>query len=69
MRAGSDPKRGLLVDVDKPGMLKLGDGIVVDRGLAQEDELGGSIFDVREERGYTVLHLSRDAESLSLIHI
>jgi U32 family peptidase len=48
---GSSWKKGLFVALD--GMegdntpLKRGDGIVVDRGLAQQEELGGPTFDVQ----------------------
>jgi hypothetical protein len=43
--------------------LKLGDGIVVDRGLAQEEELGGAIFEIQPEKGGRIaVHLLRDVE-------
>ena len=42
---GSSPKNGLIVEGDKID-LKLGDGIVIDRGMAQAAELGGPIFDL-----------------------
>jgi len=61
----SNPKEGLIVRMDdNDTTLKLGDGIVVDRGLAQEEELGGAIFDLFQDRndGYIVIRFSRDVE-------
>ena len=56
-------KQGLVVVTDTPGELKLGDGIVVDRGMAQEEELGGAIFELKELAGGRVaIHFSRDAQ-------
>jgi U32 family peptidase len=62
---GSSWKNGLVIDLDEndndknndnnknntppPPILKLGDGLVVDRGLAQEEELGGAIFELVQE--------------------
>ena len=46
-------KRGLYIILDKKDdknmlkHLKLGDGIVVDRGMPQEEELGGPIYDIQ----------------------
>jgi putative protease len=51
---GSSWKKGLVVALDDTYNgdttaldLKRGDGLVVDRGLAQEEELGGPIFDIQ----------------------
>jgi U32 family peptidase len=52
---GSSFGTGLIVALDRAyhersgfdDVLKLGDGIVVDRGRPQDDELGGSVFDVQ----------------------
>ncbi|KAL3912106.1 MAG: hypothetical protein SGILL_007017, partial [Bacillariaceae sp.] len=63
--APSSSKSGLIVrmDDDVAAELKLGDGLVVDRGLAQEEELGGAIFDIsRNRNGQTIVRFSRDAE-------
>jgi len=45
---GTSWRKGLMIALDDNNMsgLKRGDGLVVDRGLAQEEELGGPIFDV-----------------------
>jgi putative protease len=60
----SSPKGGLVVQTDMSKHLKLGDGIVVDRGLAQEQELGGAIFELYEtSNGRVVIHFSHDVES------
>lgn len=60
---GSSGKNGLLIKTDKVGELKLGDGIVVDRGLAQEEELGGSIYSIHEDKaGQVMVRFSKDAE-------
>lgn len=40
---GSSPNKGLVITTTN-AELKLGDGIVVDRGLAEEQEIGGQIF-------------------------
>ena len=53
--AGSSYKNGLVISLDESKDLKLGDGLVVDRGMAQEEELGGPIFDLQELRDGTVL--------------
>lgn len=47
---GSSPRNGLIIANDQKHdiTLKRGDGIVVDRGLPQEEELGGPIFDVQD---------------------
>ncbi|CAB9513182.1 Uncharacterized protease [Seminavis robusta] len=44
---GTSGKKGLLISLDASKDLKRGDGLVIDRGLAQEEELGGPIFDVQ----------------------
>jgi putative protease len=60
---GSYWKQGLEILTDNLEELKLGDGIVVDRGMAQEEELGGAIFEIRElAKGRVAIHFSRDAE-------
>jgi U32 family peptidase len=48
---GTSLPRGRIVvtvDGDNATALKLGDGICIDRGLAQEQELGGSIFAIQD---------------------
>jgi collagenase-like PrtC family protease len=63
--AASSSKSGLIVRLDDgdAAELKLGDGLVVDRGLAQEEELGGAIFDIfNNKNGQTIIHFSRDVE-------
>ena len=55
VQAGSSYKYGLVISRNNVNGLKLGDGLVVDRGLAQEEELGGPIFDLEELRDGTVL--------------
>jgi collagenase-like PrtC family protease len=49
---GSSPQNGLFIlnDEARENGLKLGDGIVVDRGMPQEEELGGPIFDIQDMR-------------------
>jgi len=54
VQAGSSHKQGLLISCDKLNDLKLGDGLVVDRGMAQEEELGGPIFELEERNDGTV---------------
>jgi U32 family peptidase len=64
---GSSPRNGILVQVDSQWIhdetiLKLGDGIVIDRGLPEEEELGGPLFTVESlGEGKYQLTLSRDA--------
>jgi len=50
VQRGSSPEVvGLVVKLDQEQIqLKLGDGIVVDRGQAQEDELGGTIYGITD---------------------
>lgn len=56
-------KYGLVVSTDLSRELKLGDGIVVDRGLAQEEELGGSIYQITElDDNRVQIHFSRETE-------
>lgn len=52
---GSSPQNGLFIlnDEARENGLKLGDGIVVDRGMPQEEELGGPIFDIQDMRDGT----------------
>mmetsp|Transcript_8059 Transcript_8059/g.12618 ORF Transcript_8059/g.12618 Transcript_8059/m.12618 type:complete len:964 (-) Transcript_8059:182-3073(-) len=49
---GSSIRNGLIIKIDDSKVLssalKRGDGIVVDRGMPQEEELGGPIFDVEQ---------------------
>eukprot|EP00571_Detonula_confervacea_P000488 CAMPEP_0172316690 /NCGR_PEP_ID=MMETSP1058-20130122/29104_1 /TAXON_ID=83371 /ORGANISM="Detonula confervacea, Strain CCMP 353" /LENGTH=1112 /DNA_ID=CAMNT_0013031057 /DNA_START=45 /DNA_END=3380 /DNA_ORIENTATION=- len=42
--------------------LKRGDGIVVDRGMAQERELGGPIYDVKFIEGKAAIRFGREVE-------
>ena len=49
--SSSSPKRGIVItssDENTLRSLKRGDGLVIDRGSAQEEELGGPIYDVSE---------------------
>mmetsp|Transcript_20948 Transcript_20948/g.30814 ORF Transcript_20948/g.30814 Transcript_20948/m.30814 type:complete len:1041 (-) Transcript_20948:80-3202(-) len=58
---GSSPRNGLVIDskID----LKRGDGIVVDRGLPEDIELGGPIFDVQDMRdGTSVIRFGKGVE-------
>jgi hypothetical protein len=64
-------KRGtIVIQVDEQLLgqavppLKRGDGIVVDRGMAQEQELGGPIYEVsfRHKQGQAVIRFSKDVE-------
>lgn len=55
----SSPKNGLIITLDEKyrenllsTTLKLGDGIVIDRGMPQEEELGGPIFHIEELNNY-----------------
>ena len=49
---GSSAKSGLYIQLSsKEAMLQRGDGIVVDRGTPQDEELGGAIYDVTELDG------------------
>ena len=67
---GSSPASGIVIeqDADSLSQLKRGDGIVIDRGLAQEEELGSPVFDI-QPLGYDksrhtnrfLIQLSRDA--------
>lgn len=69
---GSTWKRGLVIVTTDKSELKLGDGIVVDRGRAQEDELGGTIYDLSyidpkhdddgEGKVVAVIRFSKDVE-------
>lgn len=64
---GSSPRSGIAIQVDAQwvnddSILKLGDGIVIDRGLAEEEELGGPVFSIENMgRGVFQLDLSRGA--------
>ena len=60
---GSSPTNGLLVSDLNIDDLKLGDGLVIDRGMAQEEELGGPIFEIEELRDYTLrIRFGREVE-------
>ena len=49
--------------MDRGSVLKRGDGVVVDRGLPQEEELGGPIFDIKEiSEDEIVMRFSRGVE-------
>ena len=48
--------------IEEGSQLKRGDGIVVDRGMPQEKELGGPIYDVRNEGENTAIRFGRDVE-------
>jgi collagenase-like PrtC family protease len=58
---GSSPQNGLFISSAGVTDLKLGDGIVVDRGMAQKEELGGPIFDIVPlSEGRVKVQFSRD---------
>jgi len=68
---GSSSRNGLVISIDnnnssKPlsSILKLGDGIVIDRGLPQEEELGGPIFSIEEKAndGDVVVKFGKNVE-------
>ncbi len=68
---GSSPKNGLIISLDESNrkrplqsVLKLGDGIVIDRGMPQEEELGGPLFYVEElnNNGQVLVKFGRDVE-------
>jgi len=60
---GSSPKNGLLVSDLNIDDLKLGDGLVIDRGLAEKEELGGPIFEIEELRDDIVrIRFGREVE-------
>ena len=45
---GTSPRNGIIITSnDFRSSLKHGDGIVIDRGMPQEEELGGPIFDIQ----------------------
>lgn len=55
---GSSPHTGIVMRCDDDptsSSLKRGDGIVIDRGMPQEFELGGPVFDVKENYDGTVV--------------
>ena len=62
--AGTSPYNGILIASDGfANTLKRGDGIVVDRGMPQEQELGGPLFDVQDmDDGTTLLRFSNGVE-------
>jgi len=57
---GTSPQNGIIIaSGDFSSTLKRGDGIVIDRGMPQEEELGGPIFDVKNlQDGTTLVRLS-----------
>ncbi len=67
---GSSWKNGIIVSIDenkrsKPlaEVIKRGDGIVIDRGMPQEEELGGPIFDVEElDKSNVLVRFGREVE-------
>lgn len=64
---GSSFRNGLIIQTDDSkslaNALKRGDGIVVDRGMPQEEELGGPIFDVEPINEWElVVRFSRGVE-------
>ena len=61
---GTSPRNGLVIaNDDFASSLKRGDGIVVDRGMPQEQELGGPIFDVQDMMdGTMIVHFSNGVE-------
>ena len=42
--------------------LKRGDGVVIDRGMPQEKELGGPVYDVIYQAGNAIIRFGRDVE-------
>ena len=68
---GSSTKNGIIIELDETNKskplqetLKRGDGIVIDRGMPQEEELGGPIFDIEElnQNGDILIKFGRDVE-------
>ena len=62
---GSSPRNGIFIASDDftTSSLKRGDGIVIDRGMPQEEELGGPIFDVQDmQDGTTLVRFSNGVE-------
>ncbi len=61
---GTSPQNGIIIAGDEfASTLKRGDGIVIDRGMPQEEELGGPIFDVQHlQDGTTLVRLSNGVE-------
>jgi len=56
-------KSGLIIRGDGAALLKRGDGIVVDRGMPQEEELGGPIFDIQDlDDGSVVVYFGREVQ-------
>lgn len=61
--ANSSWKSGLIIHGDGAALLKRGDGIVIDRGMPQEEELGGPIFDIQDlEDGNVVIYFGREVQ-------
>jgi collagenase-like PrtC family protease len=61
--ANSSWKSGLIIQGDGATLLKRGDGIVIDRGMPQEEELGGPIFDIQDlEDGNVVIYFGREVQ-------
>ena len=52
-----------LLDQPEPP-LKRGDGIVIDRGMPQEQELGGPIYDVLYKHDQAAIRFSKDVERI-----
>jgi len=72
---GTSWKRGLVIDLDTTMTnpvdgnakllppLKLGDGLVIDRGMPQKDELGGQIYQIESiENDRILVRFSREVE-------
>ena len=68
---GTSAKNGVIISLDESNrvkplseVIKLGDGVVIDRGMPQEIELGGPIFKVGSfsEDGDVVIRFGRDVE-------
>ena len=50
-----------LLELPEPP-LKRGDGVVIDRGMPQEQELGGPIYDVKYKDGQAAIRFGREVE-------
>ena len=68
---GTSPKHGVSIELDEANMseplskiLKRGDGIVIDRGMPQEEELGGPIFNIEElnQKGDVLVRFGKDVQ-------
>lgn len=59
---GSSYRNGLQIELTGQFQLKQGDGLVVDRGMAQDDELGGPIFDLSVSNNIATVRFGKEVE-------